>query len=195
MGVFMTITTLLKPTNKKPNFVQTELKVHEEWAQLTMKKPYAAALMHVLTAQVGEHNAVVASYPTLASLLGVSVMTIRRAVTVLAENNWIEVRRVGGSGTSNAYVINDRVAWTQPRDNLRYSLFSATVIASSDEQPDKDQLGNQEPLRKLPKIGELQFPFGDGLPPPSQPSLPNMETDLPAAGKQLDIDHTLKNPT
>lgn len=182
------MTTLPKPTTKKPNFVQTELKVHEEWAQLTMKKPYAAALMHVLTAQVGEHNAVVASYPTLAKLLGVSVMTIRRAVTILSEGNWIEVRRIGGTGTSNAYIINDRVAWTQPRDNLRYSLFSANVIISSDEQPDKDQLESQKPLRKLPKIGEMQIPFGDGLPPPSQPSLPDMEPDLPATGQQMDIE-------
>ncbi|WP_412057925.1 hypothetical protein [Bartonella sp. DGB2] len=142
--------------------------------------------MHVLVSQVGDHNAVVASYPTLAKLMGVSVITIRRSIEVLKNGNWIEVRRIGGSGTANAYIVNDRVAWTDARDNLPYSLFSAKVIASSEEQPDKDMLGKQEPLRWLPKIGEIQNPTGDGLPPPSQPHLPSMEPDLPAASNLLD---------
>ncbi|WP_412057920.1 hypothetical protein [Bartonella sp. DGB2] len=79
---------------------------------MTITKPYAAGLLHVLVSQVGDHNAVVASYPTLAKLMGVSVITIKRSIEVLKNGNWIEVRRIGGSGTANAYIVNDRVAWT-----------------------------------------------------------------------------------
>jgi len=43
---------------------------------------------------------------------------------------------------------------------------SASVIASSVEQTDRDQIGNQEPLRRLPRIGELQMPGGGGISPP-----------------------------
>src|SRR3546814_15859217 len=82
-----------------------------------------------------------------------------------------EVRRIGENGTVNAYVLNDRVVWSGPREGLRYSLFSATVVVSDSEQPDRDTLGKQEPLRRLPPIGERQLPHGDGLPPPSQPFL------------------------
>jgi len=181
-GVFMTGLPQKRGPKVGDNFIQTPRKTHEEWARLTLRSPSAAALLHVLTWRVGEHNAVVASYQTLADLMGVSAMTVRRAVEVLRTGLWIEVRRIGGAGTTNAYVLNDRVAWHTARDNLRYSLFSATVIASESEQPDRDELGQQAPLNRIPRLfpGEQQMPFGDGLPPPSEPPLPGMELDLPA---------------
>ena len=109
--------------------------------------------MHLLTARVRDNNAVVISHKTLARLLGVkSVTTIKTALAVLEADRWIEVRQIGQNGTVNAYVINDRVAWSGARDGIRYSLFSATVIAASDEQPDVEDLGHQEPLRRLPSL-------------------------------------------
>src|SRR3546814_10929095 len=77
-----------------------------------------------------------------------------------------------------SYVLNDRVVWSGPREGLRYSLFSATVVVSDREKPDRDTLGKQEPLRRLPPIGERQLPNGDGLPPPSQTFLDEIEPDL-----------------
>jgi len=167
---------------KKPHpthWVQTEREAHEAWSVLIAKSPTAARIMHLFVARVGEHNAVVVSQSTLAELLNCHVNTVANAIKLLATDRWIEIRRVGGSGTTNAYVLNDRIAWVGSRDKIRYSLFSASVIASSVEQPDRDQIDNQEPLRRLPRIGELQMPDGDGLPPPSQPFLKGMEPDLP----------------
>ena len=163
-------------------WVQTERAAHEAWASLIEKAPKAAQLMHILTARVGEHNAVVVSQKTLSALMKCSRRTVQRAVDVLVEDRWIEVRQIGDRGTVNAYVINDRVAWHGPRESLRYSLFSATVILAEDEQPDRSELGQQEPLRKLPRLfpGEQQLPAGDGLPPPSQPFFDGMEPALPA---------------
>jgi len=142
--------------------------------------------MHLLTARVRNNNAVVISHKTLARLLGVkSVTTIKAALAVLEADRWIEVRQIGQNGTVNAYVINDRVAWSGARDGIRYSLFSATVIAASDEQPDVEELGHQEPLRRLPSLfrDEAQLPSGNGLPPPSQPFFEGMEPDLPSMDK------------
>lgn len=138
--------------------------------------------MHLLVARVGEHNAVVVSQETLANLMGRSRRTVIRAAADLAAANWIEIRQIGKAGTVNAYIINDRVAWVGPREGIRHSLFSAAVIVSSDEQPDTPELGQQKPLRRLPSLfrNERQLPSGDGLPPPSEPSLPGMEPDLPS---------------
>lgn len=138
--------------------------------------------MHLLVARVGEHNAVVVSQETLAQMMGRSKRTVIRAAADLAAANWIEIRQVGKAGTVNAYVINDRVAWVGHRDGIRRSLFSATVIVSDEEQPDRDSLSNQAALRRIPALftGEMQLPIGDGLPPPSAPDLPGMEPDLPA---------------
>ena len=168
------------------NWVQTERVAHEAWAALIAKAPKAAQIMHILTARVGENNAVVVSQKNLMKLTGSSRRTVQRALDVLSKDRWIEVRQIGQNGTVNAYIINDRVAWTGKRDGIRYSLFTASVVASDDEQPDRSELGQQEPLRRLPSLyrDEQQLPAGDGLSPPSEPSLPGMEPDLPA--RQLD---------
>lgn len=143
--------------------------------------PQAARLMHLLAARVGEHNAVVISQKTLAGLMGVSDRTVRTAVKVLEVGRWLEVRQIGDRGTVNAYVLNRNVIWSGPRDGIRYALFSAAVVVSDQEQPDRDLLDQREPLRTLPTLypGERPLPAGDGLPPPSQPALPGMEPDLP----------------
>lgn len=167
----------------KTHFVQTDRATHEAWAQLTMQHPKASALLHLLANRVGEHNAVVASYPVLAEISGMSLSSVRRGIAALIEGNWIEVRRIGPSSTVNAYVLNDRVVWTRSRNDLRYSLFSATVITSESEQEDREALDKpQQPLHRLPQLmpHEQQLPSGDGLPPTSQPFLSGLEPNLPS---------------
>lgn len=164
------------------SWVQVEREALERSAALTLSNPRAAALMQIIIARMGRHNALVASQKTLARLAGCSDRTIRTALKVLKEGNWIEVRQIGPTGTANAYIVNDRVAWSGKRDGIRYSMFSAAVLIADDEQPDSAELGSQPPLMRFPTMypGERQLPTGEGLPPPSQPSLPSMEPDLPA---------------
>ena len=171
----------LPDRQQRNRWVQTERIAHEAWALLTRKSALAAQIMHLLVARVGEHNAVVISQGTLATLTGASRRGVQKALRVLTEDNWIELRQIGDRGTINAHVINDRVAWSGKRDGIRYSLFSAAVVLSDEEQPDRNQLEQQAPLRRVPSLlhGEKQLPSGDGLPPPSEPSLPGMEPDLP----------------
>lgn len=171
---------------KKPHgaWVQTERAAHEAWAMF-LGLPgslNASRVLHLLIARMADHNAVVMSQKTMAGLLGVDARTIRRAVAMLKEHRWIETRQIGDRGTVNAYIINDKVAWSGPRDGIRYSLFTANVVISDVEQPDADQIDTSEPLRKLPSLfpDEKQLPSGPGLPPESQPSFPGMEPDLPA---------------
>ncbi len=175
---------------KKPKgqWVQTERAAHEAWAALIRKSPLAAQVMHILTSQVGEHNAVVISQKTLAQLVEGSERGVRDAIALLRSDRWIEVRQIGGRGTVNAYIINDRVAWSGKRDGIRYSLFSARVVLSDEEQPDREEVGHQKPLRRLPSLyaGERQLPAGAGMPPPSEPLLPGMEPDLPGTMKDGD---------
>jgi hypothetical protein len=118
-------------------------------------------------------------------MAGCGLNTLKRALSVLREGNWIEVRQIGPTGTACAYVVNDRVAWSGNRDGIRYSLFSASVLLADNEQPDKDEIGLQPSLHPVPDLypGEKQLPTGPGLPPPSQPSFDGMEPDLPATEK------------
>lgn len=169
-------------------WVQVDRAALERAAHLAMRHPKARALLDLIIARSGRHNALVASQSTLAALLGCSLSTTQRAIRALRDESWIEVRQIGATGTACAYIVNDRVSWSGPRDGIRYSLFSAAVLVADVEQPDRNDLGALPPLEGVPIMypGERQLPAGDGLPPPSQPSFPGLEPDLPA--RQLDIE-------
>lgn len=143
---------MLKPIPKRKDvgsWVQIEREGLRAWRILVREAPRAAELMMELASRVGSHNAVIVSQKMLAAELGVHSRTIYRAIETLRERNWIEVRNVDFSGTK-AYVLNNRVVWTGSRDGLRFALFSAAVILSETDQPDRDQLGRQEPLKQMP---------------------------------------------
>ena len=178
--------TKLRSENSRATWVQTERKAHEQWAHLISRAPMAARLMHVLVSQMSNQNAVVASQGVLGELMStngkaVHRNTVRKALKLLEEENWIEVIQIGGKGGALAYVINDRVAWGQSRKNLKYSMFSAHVIASESEQLPGKVDAKKSKLKQVPYIimGEQQLPSGPNDDPPTQPSLPEMEPDLP----------------
>lgn len=170
----------------KGTWVQTERKAHEAWAILIGSKPKAAQLMHLLVANMDRKGAVVASQKTLAEMMGCSVATVKRSLKALTDDNWLDVARIGSErGGVNAYLVNRRVAWADKRENQRYAAFDARIIVSASEQAPAT-LEATEPLRQLPQLGETQLPTGDGVDPPSQPSLEGMEPDLPAVVKDTD---------
>jgi len=177
----------LSPKPARGHFVQTDRAAHEAWARLGTKHPAASALLHVLAANVGDQNAVVASHKVLAKLMGSSASTVKRALKTLENGNWIEIQQIGASGTVNAYVLNSRVVWTEARDRLRYARLQAEVLLAEDEQPEPIE-ASKTALHHLPRIGELQIPSGGGLPPISQPSFPGMEPDLPSTRSRSDDD-------
>lgn len=167
------------PANSRRNtWVQVERSALEAWAVLTQRAPRAAGLLQVIVAHMNEQAALVASRGTLAKMLGCSEATIKRAVSDLKEGNWIEVIQVGGKGGVNAYVVNSRVAWATNRERLPSAIFTATVIASADEQ---DEI-QTTPLRSIPTLypGERMLPVGDGGDPPVQQEIQGIESDLPA---------------
>lgn len=175
------------PAKHKPGqWVQTERKAHEAWANLISRKPRAAELLHHLVAQMGHQNAVVVSQKVLAQMMGRSLRTVQYAIADLVAERWVSVVKLNGPGTVSAYVVNDRVAWGQSRDQLRLSIFSATVVADYDDQ-DESLLGHDE-LRRIPTLypGEQQLPSGAGEDPPSQPSMEGLEPDLPVL-QQFDV--------
>ena len=168
------------PAKHKPGqWVQVERKASEAWARLCVKKPSAAAVLHHLVANMGHQNAVVIPQKVLAKLIGVSDRTVRTAIADLVADKWISVVKLNGPGTVAAYVVNDRVAWGQRRDQLCLSVFSATIVADRDDQ-DETLLGHAD-LRRIPTLypGEQQLPTGPGEDPPNQPTIPGLEPDLP----------------
>jgi len=165
--------------DKRSRWIQTEASSHEAWAHMTLKTPKAAALMHLLCSRMDRSsNAVVASHKTLSKLMGCCPKSVKKYISQLQEQKWIQIVSLG-AGSANAYVVNSLVAWSQSRDNLQYSQFTAQVIADADDQL-KGILNDN--LRKIPVLfdgDEIQLPNGAGEEPPVQPSLEGLTPDLP----------------
>lgn len=159
----------------------------EAMAQLMGESASAAKLLVQITARMGDHNAFVASNQAIAEMTGLSLATVKRALKLLQDRRWINVLRLGPTGTVRAIIVNDQVAWFGPREGLRNSLFSAAVYVSEAEQDAIELAANGE-LLPLPPIfaGEHQIPEGEGLPPPSEPFLTDMEPPIPAVRRSAE---------
>lgn len=182
------MTQLGTSVTRPGQWVQTDRKAHEAWARLIAHKPRAAELLHHLVANMGQQNAVVIPQKLLAQIMGRSVDTVQRAIKDLVAGQWVSVVKLNGPGTVSAYVVNDRVAWGQSRQDLRLSVFSAAVVADFVDQED-GLLGTGD-LRKIPSLypGERQLPSGPGEEPPSQPSIEGLEPDMPALTEKEELE-------
>lgn len=169
-------------------WVQTDRSAHEAWAQFLGLKGATAAsrVLHILIARMRDRNAVVISQGALADELQVDPRTVRRAIAMLKDHNWIQTINLGGAKSGvQGYIVNSRVAWQGPREGIRHSVFEATVYATEKEQ-EPGSLEGQEPLHRIPDLypEEQQLPSGVGLPPVSQPLLEGLEPDLPSIRKR-----------
>lgn len=116
--------------------------------------------------QIGT-NAVTVSNEALAKILGVSKRTIARATKHLKDKNYVQVIKVG---TSNTYVVNERVAFAGTAGQ-RKAVFSATVVAHETEQ--EEGWNEVKKLKAVPIIydDERAILGSDELPPPDQQDL------------------------
>src|SRR3546814_3143956 len=88
--------------------VQTDRAAHERWPPLPIATPRASSVLHVLVAQMGRPNAIVASQTTLAKAAHCSLPTPKRALAMLREPGWTDVRQIGPTRPACAYLINAR---------------------------------------------------------------------------------------
>lgn len=121
--------------NRSPydSFVQVNLKEDCNKARLQLIKtnPSAYAVFDYLMTNADIYNAVICSVKVLEEALGYSERTIYRAVEVLREKKFIDIKK---SGTANVYLLNKELVWKSRGKNYKYAEFGAKVIISESEQ-------------------------------------------------------------
>ena len=154
------------------NFVQLSRSYLHQMRKLARKSPIAHEILYYLVEHMGRTtNAVVCSYTTLCEVTGVSRPTVGRAIKILKDDNWMDTVKIGNS---NAYCINEKVFWQAKRNERKYAIFSATVIASASEQESDYAEKARQKLTYIPIIEPKDIPVTgcDELPPPDQCDLP-----------------------
>lgn len=150
------------------NFVQLSRSYLHQMRKLARKSPIAHEILYYLVEHMGRTtNAVICSYTTLCEITGVSRPTVGRAIKLLKDDNWIDAVKVGNA---NAYCVNERVFWQAGRNQRKYAIFSATVIASATEQDEGFQEKSKHKLTYIPVIGksDIAITGDEKLDPPDQ---------------------------
>jgi DNA-binding transcriptional ArsR family regulator len=154
------------------DFVQVSRAYIKEMRLLVRKSPLAHEILYYLVEHMGRTtNAVVVSYATLCEITERSRPTVARAIKLLKEENWIDAVRIGNA---TAYGINARIFWQAGRNQKKYAIFSATVIASQTEQGKGFRDKSKEKLTYIPVVEKQQNRLihdSSDLPPPDQKDL------------------------
>ncbi|MDO8336521.1 MAG: hypothetical protein Q7T74_07130 [Candidatus Saccharibacteria bacterium] len=128
-------------------FIQVSKMYIAEMTDLAQRAPSAHTVLWTLVQQMNKLNAVMIGQDSLCKLTKLSPATVKRAVALLREQQWLEVLKVG---TANAYRVNSDVFW-QDRADGRWASFSANVIVNFDEQDER--------TKTFPKVTTRHFPF------------------------------------
>ncbi|MQU46146.1 plasmid replication initiation protein [Pseudomonas helleri] len=153
------------------NFVQISRSYLTQMRKLARASPIAHEILYYLVEHMGRTtNAVVCSYGTLCEVTGVSRPTVGRAIKLLKDENWIDTVKIGNA---SAYCVNERVFWQAGRNQRKYAVFSATVIASASEQDNNFKEKAKQKLTYIPIIEDnnIAVTGKDELPPPDQQDL------------------------
>lgn len=155
-------------TGDNYNFVQLSRGYLREMRGLARKSPIAHEILYYFVEHMGRTtNAIVCSRKVLSEVTGCSIATVGRAIKILKDDNWIDTVKIG---TANAYCVNERAFWQAGRNQRKYAIFSATVIASASEQDSDYAKKAKQKLTYIPVIEphDILVTGNDKLPPPDQ---------------------------
>lgn len=136
---------LEKENNKNPGFWQLSKSHVFHMKKLAQRAPAAYQVLWTMVEKMNRTNSLVATQKVLASYSGYSVATIKTAIKYLAENNWIELFKIGNI---HGYRVNSRIVWgTTPHG--RAASFNATILLSEEDQKELAR-AYTHPLKHVP---------------------------------------------
>ncbi len=118
---------------KNYNFVQIYRENMSEIRWLMTNHVFASSLLFFLLEHMDNRNALACSYSVFEDYFGKSKMTIYRGIKVLEENGFIDVLKMG---TSNVYVVNEDLAWTDSNDKKKFAKYDGKILVSKKENKD-----------------------------------------------------------
>ncbi|MGE6379932.1 replication/maintenance protein RepL [Peribacillus muralis] len=119
--------------NKNANFVQLYRENMPEMRWLMTNHAFPSSLLFFILEHMDNRNALACSYSVFEDYFGKSRMTIYRAIKILEENGFIDVLKMG---TSNVYLVNADLAWTDSNSSKKYAKYDGKILVSKKENKD-----------------------------------------------------------
>lgn len=117
------------------NFVQFYRNHITEFRYLMELNPVSAKLFLFIMEYMDNLNALVCSYSIFEDSLGISKPTVTRAIKILKDNGFLSVLKVG---TSNVYILNQKVVWSSWENQKKYCQFEGKVLVAHSENRNFD---------------------------------------------------------
>jgi len=128
------------------NFIQLYRDNMPEIRWLMTNHPFANNLLFFILQHMDNRNALACSYSVFEDYFEKSRSTIYRAIKVLEENGFIDVMKMG---TSNVYIVNQDLAWTDKNTNKKYAKYDGKILVSKKENKDYHYQNRFERLKAL----------------------------------------------
>ncbi|MED3467658.1 replication/maintenance protein RepL [Bacillus thuringiensis] len=118
---------------KNLNFIQLYRENMPELRWLMANHNFASSLLFFIIEHMDNKNALACSYSVFEDYFGKSKMTIYRGIKVLEENGFLNILKMG---TSNVYLVNEDLAWTNSNDKKKYAKYDGKILISKKENKD-----------------------------------------------------------
>ena len=120
--------------NKKNiNFIQLYRDNMPELRWLMNTHAFASNLLFFILEHMDNKNALACSYSVFEDYFGKSRTTIYRAIKTLEENGFLDVLKMG---SSNVYLVNEDLAWTDSNSKKKFSKYDGKILVSRKENKD-----------------------------------------------------------
>jgi hypothetical protein len=124
---------LKKENDKNVNFVQLYREHMPEVRWLMSNHSFASSLLFFILEHMDTRNALACSYEVFIDYFGKSRTTVYRAVKLLQDNGFIDVLKMG---TSNVYIVNADLAWTDNNSKKKFAKYDGNILVSKKENKD-----------------------------------------------------------
>ena len=139
---------------KNHNFIQLYKDHMPELRWLMINHPFANNLLFFILEHMDNRNALACSYTVFEDYFDKSRSTLYRAIKTLVDNGFIDVLKMG---TSNVYIVNENLAWTDKNTSKKYAKYDGKILVSKKENKDyvyRNQFDRLKTLRERENIKE-----------------------------------------
>ena len=107
---------------------------------------FASSLLFFILEHMDNRNALACSYSVFEDYFGKHKTTIYRNLKILQDNGFLDILKMG---TSNVYIVNADLAWTDKNNAKKYTKYDGKILVSKKENKDYEYRNQFERFKAL----------------------------------------------
>lgn len=135
------------------NFIQVYKDHMPELRWLMNNHSFASSLLFFILEHMDNRNALACSYAVFEDYFGKHKTTIYRNLKILEENGFVDIFKMG---TSNVYVVNQDLAWSDKNTHKKYAKYDGKILVSKTENKDYQYRNQFDRLKTLKERENLK---------------------------------------